>query len=141
LLIEKQRDYFLFLEREEGNMATESNLFNPFRIQKLTLKNRITMTPLYLGYANRDGTVSQLTLDHYAEMADSGVALVAVEHTMVHSSGIATPISLRVDDDRYIPGLNKLACAIQEKGTIAFLQINHCGRYAFVAPENGPLLQ
>ena len=46
-------------------MATESLIFTSFRIQGLTLKNRITMTPLYLGYANSDGTVSQLTIDHY----------------------------------------------------------------------------
>lgn len=116
-------------------MAAESLLFTPFRIQGLTLKNRITMTPLYLGYADFDGTASQLTLDHYAEMAGSGAALVVVEHTMVHPSGIATPISLRIDDDRYIPRLSELARVIQDKGAIGFLQINHCGRYAFVSPE------
>ena len=116
-------------------MAADSIIFTSFRIQGLTLKNRITMTPLYLGYANSDGTVSQLTLDHYAEMAGSGAALVVVEHTMVHPSGIATPNCLRVDDDRYMPGLSELARVIQAKGAIAFLQINHCGRYAFVPPE------
>jgi 2,4-dienoyl-CoA reductase-like NADH-dependent reductase (Old Yellow Enzyme family) len=126
---------FLFLKREEDSMAAESLIFSSFRIQGLTLKNRLTMAPLYLGYAHSDGTVSQLTLDHYTEMAGSGVALVVVEHTMVHLSGIATPTSLRVDDDRYIPGLSELARVIHEKGAIAFLQINHCGRYAFVAPE------
>jgi 2,4-dienoyl-CoA reductase-like NADH-dependent reductase (Old Yellow Enzyme family) len=126
---------FLFLKREEDSMAAESLIFTPFPIQGLTLKNRLTMAPLYLGYAHSDGTVSQLTLDHYTEMAGSGVALVVVEHTMVHLSGIATPTSLRVDDDRYIPGLSELARVIHEKGAIAFLQINHCGRYAFVAPE------
>jgi 2,4-dienoyl-CoA reductase-like NADH-dependent reductase (Old Yellow Enzyme family) len=116
-------------------MTAESILFSEFHIQGLTLKNRITMTPLYLGYANSDGTVSQLTLDHYAQMAGSGAAMISVEHTMVHPSGIATPISLRVDDDRYIPGLSALARVIRERGAIAFLQINHCGRYAFFSPE------
>jgi len=116
-------------------MTAESILFTEFRIQRLTLKNRITMAPMYLGYAHSDGTVSQTTLDHYAEMADSGAALVVVEHTMVHPSGIATPNSLRVDDDRYIRGLSGLARVIQDKGAIAFLQINHCGRYAFVPQE------
>jgi len=116
-------------------MTAESLLFTSFHIRGLTLKNRITMAPLYLGYANDDGTVSQLTLDHYAEMAASGAALVVVEHTMVHPSGIATANCLRVDDDRYIPGLSGLARVIQEKRAIAFLQINHCGRYAFVPAE------
>jgi 2,4-dienoyl-CoA reductase-like NADH-dependent reductase (Old Yellow Enzyme family) len=116
-------------------MAAESLIFTPFRIQGLTLKNRITMTPLYLGYANRDGTVSRLTLDHYAEMAGSGAALIVVEHTMVHPSGIATPNCLRIDDDRYISGLSELARVIKDRGAVTFLQINHCGRYALVASE------
>jgi 2,4-dienoyl-CoA reductase-like NADH-dependent reductase (Old Yellow Enzyme family) len=89
---------------EESTMTAESLIFTSFRIQGLTLKNRITMTPLYLGYANSDGTVSQLTLDHYAEMAGSGAALVVVEHTMVHPSGIATPNSLRVSA-RWLSGI------------------------------------
>lgn len=116
-------------------MADEFLIFTSFRVQGLTLKNRITMTPLYLGYANPDGTVSQLTLDHYAEMAGSGAALIVVEHTMVHPSGIATPKCLRIDDDRYVPGLSELARVINDKGALAFLQINHCGRYAFAASD------
>ena len=116
-------------------MAVESLLFTSLRVQGLTLKNRIIMAPLYLGYANPDGTVSRLTLDHYGEMAGSGVALIVVEHTMVHPSGIATPNCLRIDEDRYIPRLSELARAIKDKGALAFLQINHCGRYAFVASE------
>ncbi len=116
-------------------MTDESIIFSEFPIQGLVLKNRITMAPMYLGYANSDGTVSQITLDHYAEIADSGAALVVVEHTMVHSSGIATPYSLRIDDDRYIQGLSRLARVIQEKGVTTFLQINHCGRYAYVPSE------
>jgi 2,4-dienoyl-CoA reductase-like NADH-dependent reductase (Old Yellow Enzyme family) len=116
-------------------MCAESLIFTSFRVQGLTLKNRITMTPLYLGYANPDGTVSQLTLDHYAEMASSGAALIVVEHTMVHPSGIATPNCLRIDDDRYIARLSELARVIKDKGALAFLQINHCGRYAFFASE------
>jgi len=116
-------------------MAAESPIFTSFRVRGLTLKNRIIMAPLYLGYANPDGTVSQLTLDHYAEMAGSGAALIVVEHTMVHPTGIATPNCLRIDDDRYVHGLSELARVIKDKGALAFLQINHCGRYAFVASE------
>lgn len=116
-------------------MTVESMLFSPFRIQGLVLNNRITMAPLYLGYANSDGTVSPLTLDHYAEMADSGAAMITVEHTMIHPTGIGTPNSLRIDDDRYISGLSALARVIKDRGVVAFLQINHCGRYAFFAPE------
>ena len=38
------------------------NLFKPLRIAGLKLKNRITMAPLYLGYAAAGGKVSPLLL-------------------------------------------------------------------------------
>ena len=59
-------------------MSSPSTLFTPFKVKELTLKNRIIMAPLYLGYANPDGTVSPLLLEHYREMAGSGAAMIVV---------------------------------------------------------------
>jgi len=111
--------------------VTASLLFEPFRIKGLSLKNRLTMAPLYLGYANPDGTVSDLMVDHYREMAASGVALVVVENAAVDATGLGSPFSLRVDQDHYIAGLARLAQNVKKEGAAAFLQINHAGRYAF----------
>ncbi|VBB48541.1 Flavin oxidoreductase/NADH oxidase NADH [uncultured Desulfatiglans sp.] len=119
-------------------MAVESMLFSPLRINGLALKNRIMMTPLYLGYAHPDGTVSPLLLDHYREMAASGAAAIVVEHTAVDPSGLGSPFMLRIDDDRYIQGLSRLARAIQDEGAIAFLQLNHPGRYAYTPQRLAP---
>ena len=120
-------------------MNAPSRLFTPFSIKKLSLKNRITMAPLFLGYADSDGTVSSLVLDHYQEMAASGVSLVVVENVSVDPTGSGSPFILRVDHDRYIPGLRRLADTIHEQGARAFLQLNHAGRYAYhrerVAPS------
>ena len=55
------------------------HLFSSLQVGGLELKNRLTMAPLYLGYAGEGGTVSPLLLDHYRLMAQSGVALVVVE--------------------------------------------------------------
>ena len=68
-------------------MTYSSILFSPFKIKDLVLKNRITMAPTYLGYANPDGTVSELTLDHYKEMALSGAAMIVVENAAVNQVG------------------------------------------------------
>ena len=119
-------------------MDKSSILFTPFQIKGLTLKNRITMAPLYLGYANSDGTVNQLLLDHYREMAASGAAMIVVEHTGVDPSGLGSPFMLRADNDRYIPGLASLARTIKDEGALAFLQINHTGRYAFGGERLAP---
>ena len=106
----------------------------------LSLKNRIIMVPLYMGYANTDGTVSTLLLDHYRRMADSGVALIVVENAVVDPKGAGTPFTLRVDDDSFIPGLARLAKTIKDKGAFAFQQINHAGKFAYVAEKAVPSL-
>ena len=49
--------------------AIYPNLFKPMNLNGLKLKNRITMAPLYLGYAGSGGTVSPLLLYHYKLMA------------------------------------------------------------------------
>ncbi len=119
-------------------MTEFSSLFSPFQIKHLSLKNRITMAPMYLGYANTDGTVSPLILDHYREMAASGAGLIVVENAAVDASGLGSPFTLRVDHDRYISGLSDLAGAIHSEGALAFLQINHAGRYAYMPDRLAP---
>ena len=113
-------------------------LFTPYEIRGIPLKNRIIMAPLFVGYANRDGTVRSLVLDHYREMAASGVSMVVVENASVDPSGAGSPFILRVDHDRYIPGLTQLAKTIQEQGALAFLQLNHAGRYAYLQERLAP---
>jgi len=119
-------------------MTDESMLFSPVTVNGLVLKNRIIMTPLYLGYADTDGSVSPLLLDHYREMAASGAAAIVVEHTAVDPSGMGSPFMLRIDDNRYITGLSSLAKAIQAEGALAFLQLNHTGRYAYTPERLAP---
>jgi len=119
-------------------MSDLTKLFSTFKIKELILKNRITMAPLYLGYANPDGTVSSLILEHYAEMADSGAALIVVENSAVDPSGLGSPFTLRIDDDHFLPGLSELARTIHDHGALAFLQINHTGRYAFMPDKLTP---
>lgn len=122
---------------------TESLLFTPFPVGRLRLKNRIIMTPLHLGYASDEGAVTELMLAHYREMAASGAAVVVVEHTAVAPSGLASLSMLRADSDVFLDGLTSLSRAIHEAGTLAFLQLNHAGRYAHgndrLAPSPVPI--
>jgi len=57
--------------------------------------------------------------------------LVIVEITLVkHPQGRAVACQLRLDHDRYIPGYQELAEAIQLHGAKVFAQIHHAGRQA-----------
>ncbi|UCG13329.1 MAG: NADH:flavin oxidoreductase [Deltaproteobacteria bacterium] len=112
-------------------MTGYSRLFSPLEVQELTLKNRLTMAPLYLGYAGEGGKVTKLLLDYYRIMAQSGVALVVVENATVdHPLGSGSNRTIRADTDENDKGLALLAAAIKNEGALACLQINHAGRFA-----------
>ena len=112
------------------------HLFSQLTVQGLTLKNRITMAPLYLGYAGQGGTVSQMMLEHYRLMAQSGVAMVVVENATVdHPTGSGSNRTLRADTDDNLDGLKQLASAIKQEGALACLQINHAGRFAHATDQ------
>ena len=71
------------------------HLFSSPQVGGLELMNRLTMAPLYLGYAGDGGSVSPLLLDHYRLMAQRGVALVATSQTAGLESAIRiAPTSL-----------------------------------------------
>jgi 2,4-dienoyl-CoA reductase (NADPH2) len=96
------------------------------------------MAPLFLGYANLDGTPGQLLLDHYGEMASSGVAMVVVENIAIDRLAMGSPFMLRAEDDRFLEGLKGISRVIKESGSIAFAQINHAGRYAYIDERVAP---
>ncbi len=111
-------------------------LFSAISIQGRILKNRLTMAPLYLGYAGEGGSVSEMLLAHYQLMARSGVALVMVENaTVSHPDGSGSHRTLRADTDDHLDGLKQLARAIQQEGALAGLQINHAGRFAHATDQ------
>lgn len=112
------------------------HLFSEMIIGGLTLKNRLSMAPLYLGYAGEDGSVSAMVLEHYRLMAQSGVAMVVVENATVdYAQGSGSARTLRADTDTNLAGLKQLAQTIKQEGALACLQINHAGRFAFAAAE------
>lgn len=113
-------------------------LFSPFKVKNFNLANRITMAPMFVGYANPDGTVNEMVLNHYKKMGSSGAALIVVENVCVDPTGLGSPFMMRIDDDRYIAGLRSIADVIHAEGALAFLQINHAGRYAFVKDKIAP---
>jgi 2,4-dienoyl-CoA reductase (NADPH2) len=114
------------------------NLFKPLNLDGLRLKNRITMAPLYLGYAALGGKVSPLLLKYYKEMAQSGASMIMVENSSITPNGSGSPRTIRCDHNRYLSGLEKLASTIRDEKSLAGLQINHAGRFANVLDPVAP---
>lgn len=106
------------------------NLLSPGRIGKVELRNKTVMAAMGMSQAE-DGFVNTAVINHYAERAKGGVGAIIVEVTCVDSPlGLNTKGMLVIDDDKYIPGMTKLAEIIHKNGAKAFLQISHTGRGA-----------
>ncbi|GAB0058119.1 NADPH dehydrogenase [Candidatus Magnetaquicoccaceae bacterium FCR-1] len=106
-----------------------SQLFSPFRLKDVTLRNRIAVPPM-CQYSAIDGLSNDWHWAHYAGMARGGAGLVIVEATAVAPEGRISPACLGLWDDRQIEGLARIARAIQAGGAVPGIQIGHAGRKA-----------
>lgn len=108
-----------------------SMLLSPGSIGKVELKNRIVMSAMGMNQSD-DGFVNDAVIEHYAARARGGVGLIIVEVTCVDAPlGKNTGNLLVLDDDKYIPGMQRLSDVIHAEGAKCFLQISHAGRGAF----------
>lgn len=106
------------------------HLLSPGKIGNVELRNKTIMAAMGMSQSD-NGFVNQATINHYAERAKGGVGGIIVEVTCVDTPlGLNTKGMLVIDDDKYIPGMTKLADAIHQYGSKAFLQISHTGRGA-----------
>jgi 2,4-dienoyl-CoA reductase-like NADH-dependent reductase (Old Yellow Enzyme family)/thioredoxin reductase len=101
-------------------------LFTPAKIGKLEMKNRIIMPAMGTGFAE-DGEVTERMIRYYEERAKGGVGLIIVEVITVERRGWAGSTRLRIDSDKFIPGLKKLANSIKKYGARAAIQLQHSG--------------
>jgi len=111
-------------------MDAESLLFEPFVLAEgVTLRNRVVMAPMTTWASNDDLSVSDQEIAYYRRRAQ-GVGLVITGCTHVSPSGIGFTHEFASDDDRYLPGLRRLADAAKSGGAKAILQIFHAGNRA-----------
>lgn len=107
-------------------VASEALLLRPLSLKGLELKNRIVMPPMANNRATPAGDVTEALIEHYTARAPA-VGLVIVEHSYVTVSGRLHHNQLGICEDSNVPGLMRLATAIQAAGTPAAIQITHAG--------------
>jgi len=104
-------------------------LFEPGMIGRVRVKNRLVLPPCTTNFAGPVGEVTDRLIKYYAERARGGAGLLIIENTQVkYPEGKNVSCQLRLDDDKYIPGYQELAEAIQLYGAKVFQQIHHAGR-------------
>ena len=79
------------------------HIFEPMTIRRMTVKNRIVMTPMGTNYGEQNGEMSFLHINYYEQRAKGGTGLLIVENASVDSpQGSNGTTQLRIDHDNYL---------------------------------------
>ena len=103
------------------------NLFEPYSIGKLELKNRFVRSAARDATAEESGAVTNRSVALYRELGKGGVGLIITGHAFVSPLGHAEPGQYGVHSDDMIPGLRRLVQAAHIEGAKIVLQISHAG--------------
>ncbi len=112
-------------------MNRMQKLFQPGRIGKLSIRNRIVMAPMGLiGLTEPDGRILQRAIDYYTERAKGGVGLIVtglflpildIESGPLKKLGIS--LIPRVDSPDVIPLLRELTDSVHRYGAKIAIQL------------------
>ena len=124
-----------------------SQLFSPFSLGKLTLRNRIVIAPM-CQYSATDGQANDWHLIHLGQLALSGAGLLFIEATAVESQGRITPGDLGLWSDATEAALDRVIKTLRQHSRMPIaIQLAHAGRKAssqapwdggqLIAPDQG----
>jgi 2,4-dienoyl-CoA reductase-like NADH-dependent reductase (Old Yellow Enzyme family)/thioredoxin reductase len=104
-------------------------LFSPMNIGKVTIRNRIVMSPMLMGFGRLDGHATEQMMDYYEERARGGTGLIITEITRINDNhGAGAFAQLAASKDHQIAGLAEMARRIHLHGAKLFVQLHHPGR-------------
>ncbi|CAA9198413.1 NADPH dehydrogenase [Flavobacterium bizetiae] len=109
-----------------------SLLFSPLTIKKITLKNRIVISPM-CQYSAIDGFANDWHLVHLGSRASGGVGLIIQEATAVSPEARISPSDLGIWKDEHIEKLKTINQFIVSQNSVPGIQLAHAGRKASVS--------
>jgi len=102
-------------------------LFKPVKVGSMDLKNRICMPAIHHAYTP-DGMVNDKLVEYYRARAEGGAAFITVGGCTVDELG-GGPAMIGLHEDKFIPGMERLASVIKDAGAYAGVQLYQAGRY------------
>jgi 2,4-dienoyl-CoA reductase-like NADH-dependent reductase (Old Yellow Enzyme family) len=119
-------------------ISSFSKLMSPGRIGRLELRNRIILTSMGVCLAEDDGSAGDRIVAYHEEQARGGAGLVLTGVTGVAwPVGAVIPNQLAISDDRFLPGLRRVANAVHAHGAKIAAQLHHGGLVAGYAALGG----
>jgi len=108
-------------------------LFTPFELGSLTLKNRVVMAPMTRCRAI-GGVPNELMAEYYGQRAGGGLLITEGTAPSANGSGYARIPGLYLSDQ--VEGWKLVTRAVHEAGGLIFAQLMHVGRVGH--PDNLP---
>ncbi len=106
----------------------------PFKLGKVTLRNRIVLPPMETRMSTVDGDVMQEMIDYYEAIAKGGCGLIIIENTYIDDLESRSSLaSSGLSNDHLMPRKAMLAEAIKDQGCAVVMQLSHGGRQANAA--------
>jgi 2,4-dienoyl-CoA reductase (NADPH2) len=111
-------------------MANYPHIFAPGRIGPLKTKNRIKYAATETNFPFGDGFVSDREVAYMEAQARGGAGIVTTQGAYADKRGEGKGFKgmMAIYDDRFIPGLARIADVIKSNGALSCLQLLHCGR-------------
>lgn len=106
------------------------HIFSPGKIGRCETKNRIKYASTETNFNYRDGFVSDKEVAYMEAQARGGAGIVTTQGAYTDGLGVGRGYvgMMGIWDDKYIPGLKKIADVIHRHDALACLQLMHCGR-------------
>jgi len=106
------------------------HIFSPIKIGNLWAKNRIKYASTETNFNYSDGFVSEKELAYMEAHARGGSGIVTTQgaYTDPRGEGQGYVGMMGIWDDKFIPGLKRMADIIHQGDALACLQLMHCGR-------------
>ncbi|WP_394208124.1 alkene reductase [Paracoccus litorisediminis] len=104
-----------------------TNLFTPFDLGAVSLRNRIAMAPMTRSRSEQPGNVpTDLMAEYYAQRASAG--LIITEATQISPQGQGYSFTPGIHSAEQVAGWRKVTDAVHAKGGRIFSQLWHVGR-------------
>ena len=113
------------------------NLFSPFTLKGVTLRNRIVMSPMTM-YRSVDGKVDDYHVSYLGARAAGGFGLIFPEQVAITPDGRTTVSCAGIYDESQLEGFERVCSIIKSMGGVPAIQLGHTGRKgSLVTPWEG----
>ncbi|TAM09429.1 MAG: NADH:flavin oxidoreductase/NADH oxidase [Nevskiaceae bacterium] len=103
------------------------DLFSPFSLRGVTLRNRIVMSPMTM-YVAEDGCANDFHVMLYGSRAAGGFGLLFAEQMAITPDGRTSTSCGGLWKDEQIPSWRRVTALVKKMGGVAAVQLGHTGR-------------